>query len=42
MPIGNQEYCGLGRGLSDSTVIGAMEERLISSLGRNLRFPLLF
>ena len=31
VPIGSQEYCGLGRGLSDSTGFGAMEERLISS-----------
>ena len=29
--IGIQEYCGLGRVLSDSTVFGAMKERLISS-----------
>ena len=31
VPMGSQEYCGLGRGLSDSTGFGAMEERLISS-----------
>ena len=31
MPIGSQEYCGLGRGLSDSTVFGAMKELLISN-----------
>ena len=31
VPTGSQEDCGLGRGLSDSTGFGAMEERLISS-----------
>ena len=31
VPIVSQEYCGLGRVLSDSTVFGAMKERLISS-----------
>jgi len=31
VPIGSQEYCGLGNGLSDSTGFGAMEECLISS-----------
>ena len=31
VPIGNPKYCGLGRGLSDYTGFGAMEERLISS-----------
>ena len=31
VPIGSQEYCGLGKGLSDSIGLGAMEECLISS-----------
>ena len=32
----------LGGASRDSTGLGAMEERLISSSGGNLRFPLLF
>ena len=35
MPIGSQEYCRLGRGLSDPTEFGAMEERLNFSLISN-------
>ena len=31
VPIGSQEYCGLGKGLSDSIGLGAIEECLISS-----------
>ena len=40
MPVRTQGYCGVGRGLSDSTGCGAMEEGLISSGRRNLRLPL--
>ena len=31
VPMGGQEYCGVGRASLDSTLVGAMEEGLISS-----------
>ena len=39
VPLRSPGYCGVERGLSESTGFGAMEEGLISSRDRNLRVP---